>query len=48
MAKNRMQELGKKRVAEVRMADIFNGAVIGIIALWSFWFSSTVLIRFVH
>lgn len=48
MKRNRIHELGENRVKEIRMADIINGAVIGIIALWSVWFSSTVLIRFMQ
>jgi len=46
MNKNRMQEVGKSRVAQVIMADVCNGTVIGIIALWVIWVSTSVLIHF--
>ena len=48
MEKNIRQELGKSRVAEVKAAHIFNGAVLGIIALWGIWVSTSLLIHFVQ
>lgn len=46
MNENRMHELGKNRVAEIKMADIFNSAVIGTFALWLVWVSTSLLIYF--
>jgi len=46
MKENRMHELGKKRVAEIRMVDVCNSAVIGTFALWMVWVSTTLLIHF--
>lgn len=48
MKENRMQELGKKRVMEIRMSDICNSAVIGILALWLVWVSTSLLIHFIQ
>lgn len=47
MKEKRMHELAKSRVAQIKMADIFNGAVIGIFALWAVWVSTSLLIRFI-
>jgi len=46
MNKNRMHELGKNRFAQVKMEDICNRTVIGIVALWVIWVSTSVLIHF--
>jgi hypothetical protein len=40
-----MLELGKKRHAKIKMSDIFNGAVLGIFALWIVWLSTSMLIH---
>jgi len=46
MKENRMHELGKSRVLEIKMADICNSAVIGTVALWAVWVSTSLLIHF--
>ena len=46
MKENRMHELGKSRVSEIKMTDIWNSAVIGIFALWVVWVSTSMLIHF--
>jgi len=46
MKENRMHELGKSRVSEIKMADICNSAVIGTFALWVVWVSTSLLIHF--
>ena len=43
----RINELGRKRHAKIEMAEIFYGAVSGILALWSIWVSTSLLIHFV-
>lgn len=48
MRKNRISELGKSRVSQIKMVDICNSAVIGILALWSVWVSTSLLIRFLQ
>jgi hypothetical protein len=48
MNEDRIHELAKDRVAQIKMADICNSAVIGIIALWLVWVATSVLIRFVR
>jgi len=48
MKNNRMHELGKSRVANIRMSEICNSTVMGILALWSFWISTSLLIRFIQ
>ncbi len=47
MREKRMHELAKSRLTEIKMADIFNGTVIGIIALWAVWVSTSLLIHFI-
>ena len=46
MKENRMHELAKNRMSEIKMADICNSAVIGIFALWAVWVSTSLLIYF--
>jgi hypothetical protein len=46
MEENRMIELGKNRLSEIKMADICNSAVAGIFALWVVWVSTSLLIHF--
>jgi len=48
MNENRMHELAKGRVSQIKMADICNSTVIGIFSLWLIWVASSVLIRFVR
>ena len=42
---NRIHELGKSRVAKIKMSDICNSAVLGIFALWVVWVSTSLLIH---
>ena len=46
MKENKMYELGKNRVSEIKMGDICNSAVLGTFALWLVWVSTSVLIHF--
>lgn len=46
MDEDRRHELAKARVAQIKMADICNSTVIGILALWLVWVATSVLIRF--
>jgi hypothetical protein len=48
MKRKRMQELGKNRVTQIKMADICNSTVVGILAIWVVWLSSSLLIRFMQ
>lgn len=48
MDKDKMQELAKNRVAQIKMADICNSTVIGIFVLWLVWVATSVLIRVVR
>jgi len=48
MNENRMHELAKNRVAQIKMADICSSAVIGVFARWLVWVASAVLSRFVR
>jgi len=48
MNENRMHELAKDRVAQIKMTDICNSTVIGVFALWLVWVATSVLIRFVR
>jgi len=48
MERNRMHELGKSRVAQIKMTDVCNSTVIGIIALWVVWVSTSLLIHFIQ
>ena len=48
MEKNRILELGKSRAAQIKMTDVCNSTVIGILALWAVWGSTTILIRFMQ
>ena len=48
MNKSRVHELGKDRVAQIRMADIFNHVVIGILTIWAIWVLTSLLIRFIR
>lgn len=48
MEKSRMRELGKSRVAQIKMADVCNCTVIGIVAIWGVWISTSLLIRFIQ
>jgi hypothetical protein len=48
MKRSRMHELGKSRVAQIKMADVCNSTVIGIIAMWVVWVSTSLLIRFLQ
>lgn len=48
MEKNKIHELGKNRVSQIRMADVCNSTVIGILALWVVWVSTSLLIRFMQ
>ncbi len=41
----RKEEIGKTRHHQLRMADVCNGTVIGIVALWMIWVSTSVLIH---
>ena len=41
----RINEIGKKRHQQLRMKDVWNGAVIGLAALWMIWISTSVLIH---
>ena len=41
----RINELGRKRHAKIKMAEIFNGTVLGIFALWGVWVSTSLLIH---
>jgi len=43
----RKEELGKTRHHQLRMADVCNGTVIGILALWMIWVSTSMLIHFI-
>ena len=48
MKNERMQELGKERYAQITMANICNSTVIGIVALWIIWVSTSLLIHIVR
>ncbi len=48
MKKKRRHELGKDRVAQTKMTDICNGSVLGILAIWVVWLSTSLLIRFMQ
>ena len=43
----RKDKIGKKRHQQLKMADVGNGIVIGIAALWMIWVSTSMLIHFV-
>jgi hypothetical protein len=47
MNKNRRHELGKNRVAQIKIADIFYGALIGIVSVKGIWGSASLLIGFI-
>ena len=48
MARDRMHELAKNRVTQIKMSDICNSTVIGIFAVWVIWVSTSLLIRFIR
>lgn len=48
MDKNRMYELGKSRVAQIKTTDVCNRVIIGILTLWAVWASTSVLIDFIR
>ncbi len=48
MSKDRMHELAKNRVTQIKMADVCNRTVIGIFVLWLVWVATSVLIRVVR
>ena len=48
MKRNRKHEFGKSRVAQITKEEVCNSTVIGIIALWVVWVSTSLLIRFLQ
>jgi len=49
MQKYRMEhDHGKSRVAQMNMADICNGTVIGGFVLWSVWVATSLLLHFMQ
>jgi len=46
MKNNRMYELGKSRVSDIKLTDICSSTVIGIFSLWAVWISTSLLIHF--
>jgi hypothetical protein len=40
-----MREQGKARAAEIKMIEVFNSTVVGIVTLWLVWVSSSLLIH---
>lgn len=48
MYKQRKLELGKSRAAQIRMADVCSGILIGTLAVWIIWLSSSLLLRFIR
>jgi len=48
MKKNWNHEPAKTRLAEIKMADVCNRTVIGIIVLWVVWVSTSLLIYFMR
>jgi hypothetical protein len=48
MNEDRIHELAKERVTQIKMADICNSALIGAISLWLVWVATSMLIRFVR
>jgi len=48
MGKNRMHELGKSRVVQIRPAEVCISFIIGVITVWGIWISSSLLIRFIQ
>jgi len=48
MQENWRQEHGKSRAVEINRTNICYGAVVGFLALWIVWISTSVLIHFVQ
>jgi hypothetical protein len=48
MKKNRMHELGKSRVVQIRPADVCISSLLGLFAVWGIWISSSLLISFIR
>jgi len=48
MKNDRIDELGKNRYAQVKIADVCNRTVIGAFVLWIMWISTSLLIRFMQ
>ena len=48
MRNNRMQDIGKSRVSQIKMEDMYNRAVIGVFSLWTIWATTSLLIRYMQ